>query len=78
MLVGKGCLREIWRRQHLEKKRGVPFEPHERAKLASWFFALADELDALEAEEFYPDGPQPKRKCYQEEAEYYFDRTGNA
>jgi GNAT superfamily N-acetyltransferase len=53
---------EIWRREHLEKTGGVPFEPRERAKLESWFFALADELDALEAEEFYPDGPQPKRK----------------
>jgi hypothetical protein len=68
---------EIWRREHLEKTRGVPFEPQERAKLESWFFALADELDALEAE-FYPDGQQPKRKRYREEAEYYFDRTGKA
>jgi GNAT superfamily N-acetyltransferase len=68
---------EIWRRAHLGKAKGIPFEPQERAKLESWFFALADELDALEAEEFYPDGPRPKRKRYQEDAEYYFGRKRN-
>ena len=63
---------EIWRREHLKKRKGIPFEPQERAKLESWFFALADDVDELEAEEFHPDGPQPKRKHYREEAEFYF------
>lgn len=54
----------------------MPFDPHER-KLKNWFFALADELDGLEAEEFYPDGPQPKRKHYREEAEFYFGGKRN-
>jgi GNAT superfamily N-acetyltransferase len=39
---------ELWRRAYLEKRRGIPFEPLERAKLERWFMALADELDRLE------------------------------
>jgi hypothetical protein len=65
---------EIRRRRHLEKTQRLPFDPHARAKLESWFFALADELDELEAEEFYPDGPRGKRKRFREEAEHYFGR----
>jgi len=69
---------EIWRREHLEKARGIPFEPQERAKLERWLISLADELDELEAEEFYPDGPRPKRKQFRDEAGWCLGRKRKA
>jgi GNAT superfamily N-acetyltransferase len=65
---------EIWRRKHLEKTKGMPFEAFERAKLEGWLISLADELDELEAEEFYPDGPRTKRKHFREEAGWRLGR----
>jgi len=65
---------EIWRREHLGKTKGIPFEPQERAKLERRLISLADELDELEAEEFYPDGPRPKRKQFREEAGWCLGR----
>jgi GNAT superfamily N-acetyltransferase len=65
---------EIWRREHLGTTKGIPFEPQERAKLERWLISLADELDELEAEEFYPDGPRPKRKQFREEAGWCLGR----
>lgn len=59
---------EIWRREHLGKTKAIPFEPQEREKLEQSLMSLAGELDELEAEEFYPDGPRPKRKQFREEA----------
>jgi hypothetical protein len=49
---------EVWRRAYLGKTKGIPFEPQEREKLEQWLMSLAE----LEAEEFYPDAPRPKRK----------------
>jgi GNAT superfamily N-acetyltransferase len=40
---------EIWRRKHLEKTKGMPFQGFERAKLEGWLISLADGLDELEA-----------------------------
>jgi GNAT superfamily N-acetyltransferase len=65
---------EIWRREHLGKTKGISFEPQERAKLERWLMSLADELDELEAEEFYADGPRPKRKQFREEAGWCLGR----
>jgi GNAT superfamily N-acetyltransferase len=69
---------EIWRREHLGKTKGIPFEPQERAKLERWLMSLADELEELEAEEFYPDGPRPKRKQFREEAGWCLGRKRKA
>jgi GNAT superfamily N-acetyltransferase len=49
---------ELWRRAYLQKTRGIPFEPLDRAKLERWFMALADELDTLEREEPWFDQRQ--------------------
>lgn len=65
---------EIWRREHLTKTKGIPFGPQECAKLERWLLSLADELDEIEAEEFYPDGPRPKRKQFREEASWCLGR----
>jgi GNAT superfamily N-acetyltransferase len=69
---------EIWRREYLGKAKGIPFEPQERAKLERWLMSLADELDELEAEEFYPDGPRTKRKQFREEAGWCLGRKRKA
>jgi RimJ/RimL family protein N-acetyltransferase len=69
---------EIWRREHLNKTKGIPFEPREREKLEQWLMSLADELDELEAEESYPDGSRPKRKQFREEAGWCLGWKRNA
>ena len=69
---------ELWRREHLEKTRGIALEREEREKLERWLMSLADELDELEAEEFYLEGPRARRKQFREEAEFYFGRKRKA